>query len=450
MSITSPRTITPNPDSVLMRAYRGIFWDRLKLLQRTGSRHDDIISTTLGKRELIMIKRPEYIHEVLVEQAEKFHKSEAFKFFTRPLLGNGLLHSEDEDHKRNRKLVAPAFVHRRIREYAKVMSDYTLRIMSEWNDGEVIDISRDMMRITLAIAGKTLFGSEVGDEADDVKQRLAFLSRYADEQLRIPIHIPYSWKTPRNNRVRKAIKGLDDIIYGMIAERRSGKTDAGDLLSMLLLARDEDDGSGMTDKQVRDEAMTIFLAGHETTSNGMSWMWYLLAKNPDIFRKLRDEVKLLGGKTPSLDDLPRLPYALQVFKEALRIYPPAYILVRTATEDVFVDGYKIKKGAIVMISPYLLHRRTEVFPDPEKFDPDRFSPENEKRIPRHAYLPFGAGPRICIGNQFALIEGQLVTATIAQRFSFELVNAAPVEMEPLVTLRPKGGIKVRIVDLNSR
>jgi cytochrome P450 len=301
-----------------------------------------------------------------------------------------------------------------------------------------------MTRITLAIAGKTLFGSEVGGEADDVKKRLTYLSRYADEQLRIPIHIPFHWKTPQNNRVRKAIAGLDDIIYGMIAERRASSADYGDLLSMLLLARDEEDGSGMTDKQVRDEAMTIFLAGHETTSNAMTWMWYLLAKNPDVFAKLHDEVKVLGTKAPTLEDLPRLPYTLQIFKEALRLYPPAYILTRTPKEDIWMDGYKLKKGAVVMISPYLLHRKAEFFPDPEKFDPGRFSPENEKAIPRQAYLPFGGGPRVCIGNQFALIEGHLMTATIAQKFSFELLDSTPVEMEPLITLRPKGGIRVRV------
>jgi cytochrome P450 len=447
--VTTPswRPITPNPDFVLLRAYRGIFWDRIKLLRRTSRWHPDISSATLGKRELIFINRPEYIYEILAGQADKFHKSPEFKFFVKPLLGNGLLLSEDEEHKRNRKLVAPAFVHRRIREYANVMSDYTERIISEWKDGDIIDISREMTRITLAITGKTLFGSEVGADADDVKQRLVFLNHYADEQLRIPIHIPLKWKTPRNNRVRKAIAGLDAIIYGMIAERRASKSDFGDLLSMLLLARDDEDGTGMTDKQVRDEAMTIFLAGHETTSNGMSWMWYLLAKHPEVFAKIRNEVNVLDGKTPTLDDLPHLPYTLQVFKEALRLYPPAYILTRTPTEDVFIDGYKLKKGAIIMISPYILHRNAENFPDPEKFDPDRFSPEKEKLIPRHAYLPFGAGPRVCIGNQFAMIEAHLVTVAIAQKFSFELVDSAPVEMEPLITLRPKGGIRVRVKEV---
>ncbi|MDP4220451.1 MAG: cytochrome P450, partial [Bacteroidota bacterium] len=439
MTTTAVRPIPSNPDPIWMRAYRGIFWDRIKLLKRTGSRDPNIVSTTLGERELVLINRPEYIHEVLVEQADKFHKSKEFKFYVKPLLGNGLLLSEGEEHKRNRRLVAPAFIHRRIRDYAEVMTEYTSRIISEWKDGEVIDISREMMRITLAIAGKTLFGSEVGGEADEIKQKLTFLNRYADEQLRIPIHVPLSWPTPRNNRVRSAIATLDAIIYRMIAERRASTTDTGDLLSILLLARDEDDGGGMTDKQVRDEAMTIFLAGHETTSNGMSWMWYLLAQHPDIQSRLQAEVRALGSKRIALEDLPRLPYALQVFKEALRLYPPAYILTRTPTEDVFIDGYRIKKGAIVMISPYLLHRKEENFPEPEKFDPDRFSAENEKSIPRQAYLPFGAGPRVCIGNQFALIEAHLVTAMVAQQFSVELSDSEPVEMEPLITLRPKGG-----------
>jgi cytochrome P450 len=435
------RRITPNPDPVFLRAWRGIFWDRIKLLERTGSRHPDIVSSTLGKRELILINRPDYIHEVLVAQAEKFHKSEQFKQFTKPLLGNGLLLSEDDDHRRNRKLVAPAFVHRRIPEYAKVMLEYTERVMNAWHDGDVIDISTEMMRITLAIAGKTLFGSDVSSDAMEVKDKLTFLNHYAEEQLRLPIHLPFSWPTLRNIRVRKAIASLDAIIYRMIAERRASDSDQGDLLSMLLLARDEDDGTGMSDKQVRDEAMTIFIAGHETTGNATSWMWYALAKHPDIFQKLREEVSTVDNV---LENLHRLPYALQVFKETLRLYPPVYMTVRTATEDVWVDGYRIKKGVAVMISPYLLHRKSDYFSDPERFDPDRFSIENESHIPRSAYLPFGAGPRICIGNQFALMEGQIIAATIARKFTFELASDAPQAMEPLVTLRPKGGIKVRV------
>ena len=440
------RPITRNRDPLFLRAYRGIFWDRVKLLERTIGNHPDMVLNTLGKRELIMINKPEYIHEVLVEQAEKFHKSEPFKYFTRPLLGNGLLISEDDFHRRQRKLVAPAFVHRRIRDYAEVMTDFTLRTMNGWHDGDTIDISSEMLRITLGITGKTLFGSDVSEEADDVKNHLLYLNHYAEEQLRLPFHIPFSWRTPRNNRVRRSIAALDAIIYGMIDERRESKSDSGDLLSILLLARDEDDGSGMDNKQVRDEAMTIFLAGHETTANATSWMWYLLAKHPDIFAKLNAEARSIGH-TPSLDDLQKLPYALQVFKEAMRLYPPAYMIVRTAIEDVYIDGYKLKKGAAIMISPHTLHRKPEYFPDPERFDPDRFLPENEQRLPRHAYLPFGGGPRVCIGNQFAMIEGQLITATIAQKFSFELISQTPVEREPLITMRPKGGIPVRILAL---
>jgi cytochrome P450 len=217
---------------------------------------------------------------------------------------------------------------------------------------------------------------------------------------------------------------------------------------MLLIARDEDDGSGMTDQQVRDEAMTIFLAGHETTGNATAWMWYLLAKNPNSYDRLIEEAKTLKSKPPEMEDLGKLPYAMQVFKEAMRLYPPAYIFVRSAIADVIIDGYKIRKGTAMIISPYLMHRDPKNFPDPETFDPERFSPAREKQLPRHAYLPFGAGPRICIGNQFAMMEGHIMTVAIAQRVRFELLSDAAVATEPLITLRPKGGIPVRVRTLD--
>jgi cytochrome P450 len=439
------RPIPSNPDPTLLKVYRAIFWDRVKMLRRTASWHPDIVRSAVGKRELISIYKPEYVHEVLVAQAEKFHKEITFKRFTTPLLGNGLLLSEDDEHRRNRKLVAPAFIHRRIPEYVKTMTDYTVRQMDRWKEGQSIDIWQEMVRLTLGVTGKSLFGSDVTSDADEVKNYLNYLSHYADEQIRIPFHIPFSWKTPRNNKVRRKIAALDEIIYRMIAERRASASDSGDFLSILLLARDEEDGTGMTDKQVRDEAMTIFLAGHETTANATTWMWYLLAQHPEVFRKLHDEVVSACGSTPpTFSDLPKLPYAQRVFKEALRLYPPAYILARTSIEDVFIDGYKIRKGVAVIIPPYIIHRNPEVFPEPEKFDPDRFLPEREANIPKYGYLPFAAGPRVCIGNQFAMIEGQIIAATIAQRFYFELADMKPVEIEPLITLRPKGGIKLKV------
>jgi cytochrome P450 len=428
-----------------VRAYRGMFWNRIAMLNWMADQVGDLGSGFFGPRELIMVNSPEYIHQVLVEQDAKFQKGREFRIHTRPLLGNGLLLSEGDLHRRQRKLVAPALVHKRIREYADVMLRYTTDAIDSWKDGARIDVSLEMMRTTLAIAGKTLFGAELGGEADDIKRSLTFLMYYAESQLRTPFAIPLSWKTPRNRKVRKAIAQLDSVIFRMIAERRASDIDNGDLLSMLLIARDDEDGTGMTDQQVRDEAMTIFLAGHETTANATAWMWYLLAKNPEAYQKLQREVdEVLQGRTPTFEDLPRLPYAMQVFKEAMRLYPPAYILVRQAIEEVWFDGYKIPKGGAIIISPYTLHRQAKYFPNPEKFDPDRFTPEREKELPRHAYMPFGAGPRICIGNQFALMEGQLMTAAIAQRATFELLSPIPVECEPLITLRPKGGIGMRV------
>jgi cytochrome P450 len=428
-----------------IRAYRGIFWDRISLLKWMGAELGTFGSGMFGPKELFFVNSAEYVREILVEQADKFQKGKEFGIHTRPLLGNGLLLSEGDVHRRQRKLVAPAFVHKRVADYSEVMVAYTEQAANTWTDGSTIDVSSEMMRITLAITGKTLFDADVSSDAEGIKANLTYLMHYAEAQLRNPWAIPFSWKTPRNARVRRAIAHLDAIIYRMIAERRASHSDRGDLLSMLLLARDEDDGSGMSDAQVRDEAMTIFLAGHETTANASAWMWYLLAKNPASYRKLQAEAdEVLQGRTPAFEDLPRLPFAMKVFKETMRLYPPAYILVRQAKEDVWIDGNKIPKGGSLIISPYLLHRDKRFFPDPEKFDPERFTPEFERELPRQAYMPFGAGPRVCIGNQFALMEGQLIAATLAQRVTFEPVSEREVGLEPLMTLRPKGPIQVRV------
>jgi cytochrome P450 len=260
------------------------------------------------------------------------------------------------------------------------------------------------------------------------------------DQVASVIHLPLSWPTPGNLRTRRAIERLDRIVYRIIRERRESGKDTGDVLSMLLLARDED-GSGMSDLSVRDEAMTLFLAGHETTANALAFAWYLVAKNPEVFAKMRAEVDAaIGDRPPAFEDLPRLPYTLQVLKESMRLYPPAYLLGRQAIRDVTVGGHRLPAGTIVMINILAMHRRPDVFPDPERFDPERFEVEAEKKLPRGAFIPFGAGSRICIGNHFALMEGQLVLAAIARRFAFELSSAREVELDPLITLRPKHGI----------
>jgi cytochrome P450 len=259
--------------------------------------------------------------------------------------------------------------------------------------------------------------------------------------VRAVIPLPPTWPTPGNRRGMRAVARLDKIIYGLIEERRRSAESRNDFLSMLLAARDEA-GQPMSDQQVRDEAMTIFLAGHETTANALTWTFYLLAKNPEARARLERELDAhLGGRTPTLADLPKLPYAMMVFKEAMRLYPPAYVIARRALRDVEIAGRRIPRGQIALINIIGMHRSPEFFPDPERFDPERFSPEGERAQTKGAFLPFGAGARVCIGNHFALMEGQLALATLAQRVRFDLAAAAPaVEVEPLVTLRPRGGM----------
>jgi cytochrome P450 len=393
-----------------------------------------------------MVNTSELAHAVLVEHAADFEKTPYMRIYGRPLVGNGLLTSENEFHKRQRKLVAPPFQHRRIAEYADVMVSYSEQMQKEWANGATINIAREMSRLTLWIVGKVLFDADVLREADELGKALTIGMRRFNSEMSALVHIPLTWPTPGNRRVQKAIARLNATIYHMIEERRRSGVERGDLLSMLLNARDEDDGSFMTDKQVRDEAMTLFLAGHETTAVALTWTWYLLTQHPNVYERIRDEVdRVLGGRSPTFADLPKLPYALQVLKESMRLYPPAFGFARQAVRPVTIGNYELPAGILVLISPYAMHRRPDYFPDPERFDPERFTPEAEQRLPRYAYIPFGGGPRICIGNHFALVEAHLVLATLAQRVLFELVPGQRIEPQPIVTLRPKNGIKMRVI-----
>jgi cytochrome P450 len=420
-------------------------FNRLDLMLRMSRKSSDIAVFHLGSRTVVMLNTSELVHAALVEHASDFEKTPVFRIHGRPLLGNGLLTSENEFHKRQRRLVAPPFQHRRIASYGDIMVSYSEQIQQEWGDGETIDIAREMMRLTLWIVGKTLFDADVLGEAEELGKALKVAMQRFNSEMSAVVHIPYTWPTPGNWRVRKAIARLDAIVYQMIEERRRSKEDRGDLLSMLLSARDEGDGSFMSDRQVRDEAMTILLAGHETTAVALTWTWYLLAQHPHVYTRMRDEVdRVLAGRLPTFADLPGLPYTLQVFKESIRLYPPAYGFARQAVRPVTIGNYHLAAGTLIAISPYAMHRRPDYFPEPERFDPERFTPEAEQRLPRHAYIPFGGGQRICIGNSFALMEGHLVLATLAQHVNFVLVPGQRVELEPIVTLRPKNGIKMKV------
>jgi cytochrome P450 len=394
------------------------------------------------RRSVVLIDDPALAGELLLTRDDDFHKGPALSIYSRPLLGSGLLTSEGDFHRRQRRLAAPAFAHRRVASYAETMTAAAEAMAGRWTDGQRVDVAREMMRLTLGIVGKTLFDAEhTGDEADAVGQALTTLLHYFTGVVRSPFRLPFSYVPPWQTGVRRALAFLDQTIYALIRERRQTGRDAGDLLSMLLLAVDES-GETMDDRQIRDEAMTIFLAGHETTANALAWTWHLLAAHPAVYDRVCAEADaVLTGRAPTYADLADLPYTLQVFKESLRLYPPAYVIARQAQRETVIGGFRIPAKTVVFLSPYLLHRHAETYPDPERFDPDRWAdPEREKLLPRHAYLPFGGGPRICIGAAFALMEGHLVLAALAQRVRFTPATPDPIACEPLITLRPRGAI----------
>ena len=363
------------------------------------------------------------------------------------LLGEGLLTSENPLHTRQRRLAQPAFHKQRIASYASLMVDYAERHQRErWKDGQTLDVSQEMMHLTLAIVGKTLFDTDTEREAEEVRAALSatmvsftrFLMPFAE----LLDHLPL----PSTRRFQEARSRLDTIIYRMIDERRKSGADRGDLLSMLLMAQDEEgDGGGMTDEQLRDEAMTIFLAGHETTANALTWTWYLLSQHPEVETRLHEEVdSVLAGRRPTVEDLPRLSYTEMVLAEAMRLYPPAWVLGRRALKDYEVGGYRVPAGSLVIMSQYVTHRDERFFPDPLRFDPERWTPEAKAARPQFSYFPFGGGPRRCIGDGFAWMEGILVIATLAQSWRMRLVPGHPVELRPVVTLRPKHGMRMTL------
>jgi cytochrome P450 len=397
---------------------RALLFDRIRLLEKMGAGIPRIGRSTFGRISVVLVNTPELVPEVLIDRVDDFQKSPLLRVLSRPVLGEGLLTSEGELHRQRRKLVAPAFAHQRVSKYAETMTAHALAAQAAWRDGERLDMAQAMMRLTLAIVGETLFSVNLLDQADSLGRDITIVQNFAIRQMRLPIQLPPVLR----RRPQAALDRLNYTVYGMIRERRANPADRGDLLAMLLLSKDEETGLQLTDEQVRDEAMTLFLAGHETTAQAMTWSWYLLAKHPDAFARLREE----GA-----------PFALRVMKEAMRLYPPAFLLARSALRETSIGGFPIAKDEIVFIAPWLLHRNPRFFDDPLRFDPDRFLPEREARIERFAYMPFGGGRRICIGNQFALMEGQIILSTIAPHVGMDLVDRRPPEIKPLLTLRPR-------------
>jgi cytochrome P450 len=339
-------------------------------------------------------------------------------------------------------LAQPAFHRQRISSYGDVMVDYGERAMSSWRDGETRDIARDMTRLTLEVVVKTLFNSDVSREADYIGKILSGLVKPFASQATLKWIIDNRLPTPGHRRYFNAVAEIDRIVLDMIAQRRATGSDEGDLLSMLLEAQD-DDGTQMTDSQLRDEVMTLFLAGHETTALSLSWSWYLLAMNPDAEQKFHAELEsVLEGRRPAVSDLPKLKYTEMIAKEAMRLYPPAYAVGREALEDTEIGGFRVPKGDQLFAFQWATHRDPRFFENPDGFEPERWTPERSEALPKFAYFPFGGGPRQCIGNYFAMMEIILLLATIGQRFRFTLAKDQKVELLPVLSLRPKNGIHV--------
>jgi cytochrome P450 len=450
--------------------------DRLDLFRRLNRGCGDIGRASAVGVSMVFVNSPELLHEVLVEKARSFIKPAGVRGPLRPLAGDGLFTSEGDLWRTQRRLMAPLFAHGQVERYAACMARCARDVAAELRPGSVVDMARKTNHLAMRIAGKALFDAEMDDEADELGAALTVALRWANDQsaalryhaqLRLaslvfevserlpeplqarglaltdamiePLHLPGE----ETRRLEAALAVIEGRVSRMIAERRASSVPRHDLLSLLLEAHDEG-GSRMTDKQVRDEIVTLFIAGHETTATALAWSLYLLARHPEAYARVKAEARSLGGRLPGAADLPALSYSLKVFKEAMRLYPPIYFFGRQSIADVRIGDYDLPRNTVVLISVYALHHRPEIWPDPERFDPERFDPAAEEARHRQAYLPFSAGPRTCIGNHFALMEGPLVLATLLGRVDLELAGAGLIEPELSATLRPRGGVSMRV------
>jgi len=444
MTAAAPAKLPPGPPNDSWSGfYRDYSRNPLEYLTRLQREFGDVVMLRAFNYRVFYLSHPDYIEQLLVTQARKFAKGRILKANKR-LFGNGLLISEGDFWLRQRRLAQPAFHRARVMSYGETMVRFTERLLTEWRDGETRDIHAEMMRLTLQIVSKTLFDAEVGGDTREVGRALQAITDLNSDFRRLVLTPPWL-PTPYNVRAILATRKLNKIVYRALYVRRRNPRDTGDLLSMLLAAQD-DDGSRMTDRQLRDETITLFLAGHETTAIALSWTWWLLAQNSEAESKLHAELDaVLAGRAPHREDLPKLPYTEKVITESLRLYPPAWGIPRMALEDAEIAGYTIPKGSGVSVSSWVVHRDPRWFDDPLAFRPERWDGELQKRLPRFAYFPFGGGPRQCIGNAFALMEAQLILATIAQKFRFRLVPDHPVVPLASITLRPKHGLRAVLV-----
>jgi cytochrome P450 len=417
--------------------------DILGLFSTCAREYGDIAYLSLAGWPAFVLSNPEHIEQVLVTEHKNFIKHTFFWRHVRAIFGNGLLTSEGDFSMRQRRLAQPSFHRDRIAGYGDVMVRYTERTLDEWRDGEVRDLHQDLMRLTLLIVAKVLFDADVAGEVTTIGSALDDATHEIRTRFRRPFRIPDAVPIPGNLRYRSAVRRLDSVVDRIIEEHRA-RDGRGDLLSMLMQARD-DDGQPMTDAQLRDEAITIMLAGHETTAIALAWTCLLLSQHPAVAENLHEEIReVLGDRPPTMSDLPRLRLADMVVSESLRLYPPAYALGREAVNDCTIGEYSVPAGASVFMSPYVVHRDARWFDEPERFLPERWAGNAAQRLPRFAYFPFGGGPRICIGNRFAIMEAVLLLTCMVRRFRFKLHDPDSVAFFPTITLRPANGMRMTV------
>jgi cytochrome P450 len=431
----------------LLGNLRALRKDPLTFFPAQVREYGDVVRIRVGPMYVTLLAHPDLVRHVLQDNARNYNKQTRGFAVIRELLGQGLLTSEGDFWLRQRRLAQPAFHRQRLAGFASTMVDATEDLARALEpriaSGQPFDVAEDLTHLTLRIAGLTLFGTEVGGESRAVGDALGRVQTFANSRLTQLIPLPRALPLPSHRRFEKDAGTLDRVVRTIVERRRREGGEHHDLLQMLMDARDEDTGERMSDTQLRDEVMTLLLAGHETTASALAWTVMLLSQNPDVRRNLEAELsRELSGRTPTVEDLPKLALTRRVVDESLRLYPPAWIFSRAAIQDDVVGGFRVPKGSYVLIVPWVLHRHPKLWDNPDAFDPDRFLPERERERPRFTFFPFGGGPRQCIGNQFALMELVLVLATLLQRVRLDLAPGHPLTPAPAITLRPRPGVWV--------
>lgn len=430
----------PQGDPLLgnLRAFRR---DVLGLMLESTRQYGDVVRFRIGPLVVHLVNHPDHVAHVLQTHAANYDKNTRSSAKIRAIAGESLLTSNGPAWQRQRRLIQPAFHRQRIAAFATDMTRLTAAMLQHWQPGQPLDVSSEMMRLTYTIVGKTLLGAEVGPDSAAVEQAMDTMLTHTFNRWGRILDLPDGFPSPGNRRFRRALGTVDNIVYRIIAEHRRGGGDPHDLLSMLLEVRDEQTGATLGDQELRNQAITFLLAGHETTANALSWTFYLLSQHPEVERQLRVELAaVLGGRTPTVDDLARLPYTTMVIEESMRLYPPIWAMERRAIADDVIGGFRIPAGSSVIVSPYVLHRQPQFWPEPDTFDPTRFRAGR----PRVAYIPFGGGPRYCIGNEFAMMEARLIVPMVLQAFQLTLGPGHRVEPQPGITLRLRHGLRMLV------